>query len=144
MGLKNVKNEVFFIDGSLRDVVIEDVDQMNWKQFISYASKSATNIVLTIDSVEKIVDDYSVEELFKLSKQNVVLLKIVVLDIYLHCHFFDESKIEIDIDPREIKRDEQIYKIEQFFEKLAIELNKEISFYGENCRVKKLYSIKPS
>lgn len=141
MSLISSKEEIFFIDGSLRDILIRRTNIADWEGLLSYSFQNADMVSIKIDSEIKMCDKVTATKLFNLRERHTVTLSIVVFGITLNTHFFDENEIELDLDPREVITDVQIEHLEQFLVGLAIQLSKPINFYDENQHITSFYEI---
>jgi len=98
----NVKKE-FEIDGSLRDIYVEDVDSNIWNIFIGEVRRSPFRSEFTHGDRIVVLPD-SIEIIKKMQDTDPTMLQIWIEDgLTVNCHFFMESEIELDVDPRDIQ-----------------------------------------
>lgn len=67
--------------------------------------------------------------------------KLFLGEIQINTHFFTDTEIECDIDPREFKSIEDHYKLMDFLIKLSEVIRKTVYVTPENCPEIKLITI---
>jgi len=120
----------FISDGSLRDIYIKDIDLDDWQAFI--------DILRSMDLELKYEVDGKVSNLTEFIKDIVLdcershLLRILLDEISINCHFFMSNEIELDLDPKEIDSEDKAKIIFNFMSEIGNTLKKEVTLAPEN------------
>ncbi|PGM53854.1 hypothetical protein [Bacillus sp. AFS053548] len=120
-----VINEVFFVDGSLRDIYVFKVDINGWLRLYELVHRSPWNITLYIDGQISEYENKTVYMLFKEKENHSIMMTININGILFNCYFFSDTEIEFDIDPNEIKSETDVKKVFEFMKKISMVLGKE-------------------
>ena len=123
---------IFEVDGSLRDIYVQDVSIEDWEKLIDFLNE---NYPLKYHPGEEnqIENDYIIRKLTDESGE--MELKSVSIDlgeIDANCYFFLSDQIEFDIDPKEIKSINDFEKIERFMKSISKILKNQVTLTGEN------------
>ncbi|WBW98363.1 CDI toxin immunity protein [Oceanirhabdus sp. W0125-5] len=144
---KKFKSEVLYIDGSYRDIIIDNTTIEVWRKFIEFVGNTYISSIV-IDDEELSLFDKSIDDIFILSETTNICLKILILNFEIHCFFWDESYIELDFDPTDINDERHINEIITFISLLSFVLKKEVHIMGENAYINDfrnyLYTVVPS
>jgi len=111
----------------------------DWEKFLSVAS--SRNPTYSFDGEAQSLP--SVGRLFA-EKGGSHLLAIQVGSASVNCHFFVDSELELDIDPREVRSASQHDQLLEFAEAIASILQKPIVVTPENTPETPLLSFEPS
>jgi hypothetical protein len=126
---KNISNEiideVFFVDGSLRDICVFNVDLDEWQRLYEFFHRSSWNITLYIDGQISEYKNTTVYKLFKEKENHSIIMTININGIMFNCYFFSDTEIEFDIDPKEIKNETDVNIVFEFMKKISKVLGKE-------------------
>ena len=129
MGLnwEEIKKTLYFVDGSLRDIYINNISVNQWKKWITYINK---NYRLNWNNEDKI----NFRIIKKNWSENIVpeTAKIFIGNIQINCHFFCD--FENDIDPKEIQNINDHNCIINYMKNISVELDTVIYLSGENIR----------
>ncbi|MFZ0577995.1 MAG: hypothetical protein WAM41_10875 [Psychrobacillus psychrotolerans] len=138
-----ILDEVFFNDGSLRDIYVLDVDLNDWQMFFEWIYLSSWEIKLYKDGLETVNEIKSVAKLFK-DKEFFSFLLSIDIDgaAKINCHFFSKDEMEFDVNPIEIKGLYEANAVFEFMRKLSSILGKEIFLTEENMPKHPLVTIK--
>ncbi|WP_444944344.1 protein export chaperone SecB [Microbulbifer sp. ZKSA006] len=113
-----IKSE-FEVDGSLRDICVENVDSAVWNIFISAVKQSNYKFDFVHGDLVRDLPA-SLAEIKALQETNPTTLRIWISgSIQINCHFFVESEIELDVSPSEIQSAGSYFKLTSFLEWLA-------------------------
>jgi hypothetical protein len=124
---EQIKEEIYFVDGSLIDIYINNISEEQWEKWIDYVN-----------------DNYKVEwndrdridfETIKNSwERNVhpALAKIFIGHIQINCHFFGD--FENDIDPSEIKSMSDHERIIDYMKNVSEILDANVYLSSEGSR----------
>ncbi|UPM55454.1 hypothetical protein [Gottfriedia acidiceleris] len=129
--IEEVLINVFYDDGSLRDLFIKETNLSDWNILMNFF-KSLPNLTLSFDGEKTNQIPSSISELFMLKNEKAVLLSINYKSIIINCHFSCEDEIELDVSPREITTIKEVNAVLEFMDKLARLLNKDVSISIEN------------
>jgi hypothetical protein len=113
----DVKDE-FTWEGSLRDICLQGTTVSDWQAVWRMLRSSRLEITYAVDSVATDLPE-DVAQTFALPRENTLLLTVLVAGVGLNCHFFDESEIEFDLDPRQVSDQRAFDAIVAFMADLA-------------------------
>jgi hypothetical protein len=126
---KNINNEVinqvFFVDGSLRDIYVFNVDLDEWQKLYELVHSSQWNIILYKDGQISEYEDTTVHKLIKEKENHSIMMTINIKGILINCYFFSDTEIEFDIDPKEVKSGSDVNIVFDFMKKISKVLGKE-------------------
>ncbi|MFF3024832.1 hypothetical protein ACFVRR_19620 [Gottfriedia sp. NPDC057948] len=137
-----VLDKVFFVDGSLRDIYVLDVNLDDWQKLIDWLRLSDWAIQFYIDGQENTNKITNVSKIFDEKKKKSVLMSININGVLINCHFFVEDEIEFDINPKEIIGLSEVSSVFEFMSKLSNVLGKEIILTEENFLEHPLVTVK--
>jgi hypothetical protein len=115
------------IEGSLRDVYIFQTGISDWKRFLEFSSHF--NCTYTFDGAKSALPE--VESIF-LNRDGSHLLRVSLGTVTANCHFFVDSEIELDLEPREIQCQKAHGEVLSFMEGLASAIGKPALLTPEN------------
>lgn len=118
---------VWFVDGSLRDVYIKHTNIEDWQSFLDWIEPKHYRYEFNGEEQEL----PQAKDIF-VNSDGAHLLKIQIGKINIHCYFFVEYEIELDIDPKEIKEEKDQEQVFRFIENLANHINKSAMITPEN------------
>ncbi len=137
MDWKYLKDNVYFSDGSLRDIYVLNSSRADWIKWIDFVNDNYkidfnyfndkgepthNNKILyepifnTWDGISNIIVDSTVH----------------IDDVLIKCYFFSEEEIENDIEPSEVKSLENHNRIMDYLKSISKILNKEVILTIEN------------
>lgn len=147
MNFKDIKQSAFFEDGSLRDInIASSMLEVSWVKLITFLEEE--NIKYTIGKKK-----YSFSEVIEkiwyyfqnLEKWNTdieyLTINIYIWNILMNGFFMLWKGDILDIDPGEIKQEEDFLIIVKFLRKLSIYLNEKLYISPENSPEIILYKI---
>ncbi|KZN57979.1 hypothetical protein N473_26505 [Pseudoalteromonas luteoviolacea CPMOR-1] len=115
----NDLKEEFEVDGSLRDIYIENITVNKWNQFLDYAKSSEYKLEFTHGD-QSIEIPQTLKSIKELQETEPTTLFIWLNEnIQLHCHFFIETEIELDLSPYDIRSEKDFRVLLAFIEDLA-------------------------
>lgn len=135
MDWTQLKNRIYFEDGSLRDVYVLDINITDWEKWVDMVNEkySVEFWDAKTDFKANKIDFATVKEYWDSNGKREVVTATINLDpITIKCHFFDDSEIENDIDPREFKSEEHHLKLIQYLNDISVSLDKEVIVTEEN------------
>lgn len=129
-----LKDQIYYWDGSWRDLYILNTNKENWIKWVNYVNQHyIINWYNGKTGIEENQINYDViKEYFDGEHDLCSLAKIFIDKIQINCHFFSESEIENDIDPREINSIEDHKKVLRYMTDLSMILNKEVILTPES------------
>jgi hypothetical protein len=108
----------FAWEGSWRDICVIDTSVADWKAALEMIRAAGFRLRFTVDGDESTLPD-DVLEIFRQPRETSFMLAVFVGGIQLNCHFFAESEIELDLDPREVVGQAELDAVITFMRKLA-------------------------
>ncbi|GAB2516901.1 protein export chaperone SecB [Microbulbifer agarilyticus] len=124
----------FEVDGSLRDIYVENVDVAVWNIFISAVKQSSYKFDFVHGELVRDLPG-SLSEIKALQETNPTILRIWISDsIQINCHFFVNSEIELDVSPSEIQNAGSYFKLASFLEWLASVTSSAVKLTHENAQ----------
>lgn len=132
-----LEKEIYFSDGSLRDILVLDASRSDWQKWMSFINENFETkfsyfnedgeLMNSNQIIEKYVFDY-----WDNVSEYVVNATISMDDIILKCYFFTEQEIENDIAPKEIKGLNHHNQLVDYLIGVSNLLNKEVILTTEN------------
>ena len=136
MTWEELRNSVYEIDGSWRDIYVLNTTKEDWLKWADYVNNNYPVIWIDAELEESLTFD-------KIDLQTVVRhfdgrqfnssAKVLVNGIGVNAHFFTEEEIENDIDPSFIRSITDHDNLMNYMKAVSILLNKEVILTGENC-----------
>jgi hypothetical protein len=127
---------IFELDGTLRDIYIQEVSIIDWEKLIDLLNKRYSLKYFLSDD-----ENYQTE----IDKENVIkslndetgnfdiqMASIQIGEIQINCHFFLPDQIEFDLDPKEISSIEDCNKVMEYMEDISQTLSTQVTLTGEN------------
>lgn len=137
MDWKQIKEQIYFEDGSFRDIVIENTTRDDWRKWVDYV---CTNYrVETLYNETQITSngidfDYVLDFWDGRIECNACSSVFSLDKIQVNAFYFDDLELENDIDPREVKAEEDHQAIVKYLKDLSIILDKKVVLILENCK----------
>ena len=134
MNWAELKNKIYYRDGSLRDIYVLDTnidDNKKWTELVNNAYKINWFNGLT-QTYEKQIDFGIVKGYLNRDHNLCSSVSIFVDNIQINNHFFIDAKIENDISPTEINSIQDHEKIIRYMENISKALDKTIILTPEN------------
>lgn len=134
-----VMNNIFFDDGSLRDIYITETSLEDWK--IIWELMKSFNLTISIDGDpnEKIPKD--VTDIFQVRKEKAVHSRFSYKGVDIVCYFFSINEVEFDVSPREVYTMMEANSVFEFMEILSRLISKDVSLSIENDKQNPLITI---
>ena len=115
------------VDGSLRDLYVLHTSASHWEAFLEFAAQFPC--VYSHDGETRTRP--TVEQLFS-DRDGSHLLGISIGSATVNCHFFVETEIELDLEPKEIEGSNKHDQVLRFMEGLARAVSKPVLLTPEN------------
>ena len=134
MSWTELKDKIYYQDGSFRDVYILATKRSDWEKWVGHINENyhiewyngKTN------RTEGRVGFSVIKEYWDGNSDLCSTAKIFIGNIQLNAHFFTENEIENDIDPREFRSIEDHEKLIKFMADISNLLGKEVILTPEN------------
>ncbi len=130
MKWESYKHE-FEFDGSWLDIYVLNVEVADWRLTVDMLESKEYQHQLYING-EKSSFPLSAEDIIDKRDDIWAYASFKVNSIQLNCHFFDETQIEFDLDPRDVKSELEAQHIFSFMRRLGQLLNREVILTPEN------------
>ena len=132
----------FAFDGAWRDIYVLNTDMAAWQRMLD-------GLLAAKYHIEYLKDDLLTElpadatQAFPLPDGCGRLLSVRFAGVLANCHFFTSEEIEFDIDPRDVKGQEQLDALFGFMRCLADSVDKDAILTWENRREVAIFRVRP-
>jgi hypothetical protein len=134
MNWTELKNRIYFEDGSLRDIYVFETDINDWKKWADLVNEKY--VVEFFDaktnSTKDKIDFEAVRECWSDFDREVVTATVKLVTINIKCYFFGDSEIENDIDPGEFKTIEDHNNLLSYLKDISVSVDKDVFVTEEN------------
>jgi hypothetical protein len=129
-----IKEEVYYWDGSWRDIYVLETVQEDWSNWIDLVNQNYSVQFYNGQSgqTEVAIDKKAV---FEYQDKKSVLAHsaaIKLASIAVNCRFFFQDVIENDLDPRDIKTVEEHQELMDYLKAMSKKLGKPVVLTAEN------------
>jgi len=118
---------------TLRDIYVRNADLSDWRRFAELIGRLGYPLSFkghwTGERFPKDVDELFLDD----SNDELTTLRMNVSGVHVHCHFFDESEIELNLDPEEIDRPSRLASVLELMRAMASALDKDVVLTPESC-----------
>ena len=135
--------EEFTFDGSWRDIYVLRTTIADWQRMLD-AIRAARYTLVYFRNDERTELPGDASEVFPIPGECDRRLSVWVSDVQANCHFFTVEEIEFDIDPREVKGQQQLDDLFGFMRCLAESTGKEAVLTAENCPEIVIFRVHPA
>lgn len=130
LAIEEFIEKVAFLDGSLRDIYIFDVNLNDWNCFLKLLKEH-----YVLECEESIPD--SIHQIISICNERGFLLSVLIgKGIIANCHFYVSEEelypIELDLDPREFRSAYGMTKVLEFMRLLGEGLGKKVFLTEES------------
>lgn len=104
MEWKKLRKEVYYADGSLRDIYVLDTNRQDWARWIDLVNR-AYSVRFYDGKTAKAADKIDKKAVFAYWDKETDVLNSAVISVgemKVMCYFFTEDEIENDISPKEL------------------------------------------
>jgi len=134
MDWEKLKDEIYNCDGSWRDIYVKETTSEDWNSWVTMVNEryrinwhnGKTN------KDESKIDFKIIQEYWEGNHDLCSTANIFINDIQINAHFFSDSEIENDIDPREFKTIEDHNRLIEYLKLVSIVCGKEVIVTPEN------------
>jgi hypothetical protein len=136
MNWNELRDRVYHIDGSWRDIYVLNATRDDWKKWIAHVNDTCrVSFVAENYEDEKAIDkinagfiDYRWDE-----EHYTTCASVFLNEVQVNCHFFMDNEIENDIDPKQVKSLDDHLMIMSYMKAISTLLGKEVILTEENC-----------
>ena len=133
---EKIKTDIYYSDGSLRDIYVLDSTIEDWKKWIDFINENYQVKFKYFDNqgnkkIESKINFYEVSKYWN-NYENSISAEFLVGEVLLKCYFFSVDEIENDFFPEEVKTIEQHNLIIEYLKSISKILNKEVILTPEN------------
>ena len=133
---EKIKTDIYYSDGSLRDIYVLDSTIEDWKKWIDFINENHQVKFEYFDNqgnkkIESKINFYEVSKYWN-NYENSISAEFLVGEVLLKCCFFSIDEIENDFFPEEVKTIEQHNLIIEYLKSISKILNKEVILTPEN------------
>ncbi len=132
MGRWDGAKALFAWDGRWRDLYVLDTTLAEWQQFMQFLASSPYHWAFFVDDQPQALPQ-DVAWAFQHRDAQRMLLTVDVHGIVLHCHFFWDGEIELDLDPRAVHNEQTLRHLLEFMTALGTALHKHVRLTDENA-----------
>lgn len=134
MNWTELKQKIYYRDGSLRDIYILQTSNEDDKKWTDYVNKNYfIQWFNGIKQTNENIIDFEVVEGYLNRKHDLCSSASVFIDkIQINNHFFSDKEIENDIDPRNVNNIQDHEKIIKYMSELSNLLDKTVILTPEN------------
>lgn len=129
-------------DESGRDLYIPATTVDDWQRLLDYLSTSQYDLEYSVEDEETPLPS-DVRRIFGLKSDASGFLCVDVHGIPLNCHFFAETEIELDLDPRDVDTEGKLDELFEFMSEVGRLLEKPVLLTPENTHNKPLFRFDP-
>jgi len=134
--------EEFAFDGSWRDIYAFQTDIADWQCMLD-AIRSAGYKLVYFRNDQPTAIPAKAADTFPLPGDCDRRLSVWFSDVLATCHFFTVEEIEFDIDPREVKGQQELDALFEFMRLLAHAINKDVVLTPENMSEIVIFRVRP-
>jgi hypothetical protein len=128
MEWQELRDKIYFQDGSLRDIYIQGTTQKDWKLWTEFVS-AHYKVSFTIyegDISTETIDFDKVLEFWNGGLDSSIAATVYVGDIIVKSYFFCEEEIENDITPKEVTSLDDHNNLIDYLKGVSKALNKRV------------------
>ena len=133
----------FVWDGAWRDIYVVGANLEDWQCLLDELIASMPHDIDFYIQGNKVSSAPSAKVIFERRHETSTLLQVTLGKVHLNCHFFCEEEIEFDLDPREMKSDEDLQAVKAFMRTLANVTNKPAILTHENDQEAVILTVQP-
>lgn len=131
-------------DGALRDIYVVGTTLGDWQRILDLLNDCSPDALVFYVDGEKIFSAPSAKVIFERRPEIAILLHVKAGNVHFCCHFFSEEQIEFDLDPRDLKSEEDLQAVLAFMSFLANGTAKPAILTHENQQEAVILTVQPS
>lgn len=134
MNWTDLKNKIYYWDCSWRDIYVLQTNRDDWKKWADYVNKNYRINWFNgkADKDENQIDFGVIEDFWSGNHDLCSTAKVFIDKIQINAHFFDDTEMENDIDPREFNSIDDHNKLVKYMTDISKLLDKEVILTPEN------------
>jgi hypothetical protein len=134
MNWTDLKDKIYYWDGSWRDLCVLRTTRADWEIWVDYVNRNYRIEWFNskADKDENQIDFSVIEKFWSGDHDLCSTAKVFIDKIQINAHFFDETEMENDIDPREFNSIDDHNKLIKYMSDLSILFDKEVILTPEN------------
>ena len=131
---QELKENIYFEDGSLRDICVFHTKIEDWQKWASFVNEDYRVLFNNYASptTKEQIDLKEVVNYWNGIQEECLTASFFLNTIKVNTHFFDDSFIENDITPNDIKSINDHHNLMIYMKGLSKALNKEVVLTAEN------------
>lgn len=139
---KEIASE-FVWDGTWRDIYVLGTTITDWQRVLDLLNDQTPNaLTFYVDGGEP-PSAPSAGLIFERREETSMLLQVTAGNVHLNCHFFCEEEIEFDLDPRELRGEQDLQAVLAFMGVLANGTGKPAILTHENAQEAVILTVQP-
>jgi hypothetical protein len=138
---ETVRDE-FAFDGSWRDIYVFGTTIVDWQRALDAIRLAGYKLTYFVADQPTEMPTRAVAA-FPLPDESIRLLSVLFAGVLANCHFFTDEEIEFDIDPREVKGQQELSALLGFMQCLAQGTDKEVVLTAENMPEIVIFRVSP-
>lgn len=132
------------LDGSsVWDVYVLGTDLSDWQRFLDWLRASGLPLSFVRGAASEAVPDEVIDAIAPREDQDICTLSIDPDGMRIYSHFFIESEIELDLDPRDVRNASDLARLQVFLTGMAGLLGKTVLVTPENGQDCPWFEIAP-
>lgn len=134
MNWQDLKEQIYFEDGSFRDIYAFNLTYDDWRKWCDFVNQNyeVEFIDKQTDEKQSSINFSEVDAFWQKKSESVKLATIKLGEINVNCHFFVVDEFENDITPNEIKSLEDHKILIDYLKNLSKLFNRQIYLTCEN------------
>ncbi|QNF32125.1 hypothetical protein HUW51_05040 [Adhaeribacter swui] len=134
MNWTDLKEKIYYQDGSYRDIYVLQTNVADWEIWIDYVNKNYRLDWFNrkTDKSENQIDFGVIKEFWSANHDLYSIAKVFIDKIQINAHFFDSTEMESDIDPSEFNSIKDHDKLIKYISDVSKLLDKELILTPEN------------
>jgi hypothetical protein len=124
-------SEAFRPDEGLRDLYVHGTSLREWQRFLSFLASSAYQLKYTRDGEPEVIPRHAADVFA--DREPAHHLSIQLGAVTVCCYFFTPEEIELDIDPREVRSQQELDIVMSFMSALGATLLHDVILTEENA-----------
>jgi len=135
MNWKTIKENIYFEDGALRDIVVYNTTKDDWKKWVDYVTTNykVSTCEYKTETTKDSIDFNYILDFWTGDNDCNATTSVAVDKAIVNAHYLTELYFENDIDPREIKSEQDHNGIMKYMTDISKLLNKKVIMILENC-----------
>jgi len=135
MDWNTLKEQVYFEDGSLRDIYVLDTSLEDWRKWTELVNgKYKVRFFNGNTDQEMETIDFEMVQAYwtgQVEAGNNVIVNVGAFEV--NCHFFGPDELENDIHPESFQSMDDHDQLMEYLATVSVHLNKKVLLTAENC-----------